>query len=49
MLLKLYTVAVCESAILKVKTVQQLENAMNTSTCEPGFNSKVAYRTSART
>lgn len=32
---KFYTVAVCENAILEVKTVQKLKNAMNTRTREP--------------
>lgn len=45
---KLCAVFVCKNDILKVKTIQQLKNALNTSTCEPGFNDNVAYRTSAR-
>lgn len=46
---KFYTVAVWENAILEVKAVQKLKNAVNTWTREPGFNDKVAYKTSAGT
>lgn len=45
---KLYAVFVCKNDTLKVKAIQQLKNAMNTSTCKPGFNDNKAYRTSER-